>query len=427
MTVTARRDLASHDASMDEQQSRALIAISIVLESFGRALVCLDRQFHIVHVSDLLRRLAGRTEIEALLGKPAHTLLGEELFAAGGAMQRLLENGERREGWRASIRCADGPARVMSFSAAPLLHDRFGIYDPRVAYVVLLRPADEDDGIGTGAPIVFSGMIARSTAMSHLFQIVQNLQASEATILLTGESGTGKEVLARAIHAHSPRKDGRFVAVNIAAMPAELFAGRIDLAAGGTLFLDEIGDMPLPLQAQVLRFLQDQTFDTRITAATRIDLRKVIAEGRFRQDLYERLRAVPLEIPPLRERREDIEPLAQYLLNRVADRHGRAMRFSPDAIRALLRYSWPGNVRELENAIEYAIAVGRGPTIQPEDLPVEVTEATAAPRPQHAPMSEHDRLRIVLDAHQWRRDDAARALGISRTTLWRRMRELGLI
>ena len=451
----------------EEIPSPALIAVSTVFESFNRALVCLDAEFRILHLSELLRREAGEEAAGALLGQPIGQLLGDDLFAPGGALRHVLENGERREGWRATMRLADGTSRLFSISAAPLVHDRFGICDPRVAYIIIVRPAEEDPLAGTTSPMVFSGMIARSNAMSHLFQLVQNLQTSDATILLTGESGTGKEVLAHAIHANSTRKDGRFVAVNTAAMPAELLeselfghvrgaftgavrdrVGRVELATGGTLFLDEIGDMPLQLQVKILRFLQEKTFervgdsqtrkaDVRVIAATHIDLRKAIAEGRFREDLYYRLRVVPIEIPPLRARREDIEPLAQYLLARVATRHGRAVRFSPDSLRTLLRYSWPGNVRELENAIEYAIAVGRGQTIQPEDLPVEITEPlalpfTLSPQQQDAPQlrgrtDEREFLRAMLDQHHWRRDDAARSLGISRTTLWRRMREAGLI
>jgi transcriptional regulator with PAS, ATPase and Fis domain len=439
-----------------EDRSPALVAVSTVFESFGRGLVCLDRGFRVLHASERLQNLLGEARLRALIGQPVAELLGDELFGADGAMRIFLERGERREGWRAAMRIG-GESRIVSLSAAPLIHDRYGICDPAVAYVLIIRPAEEEQAEGAG-PTVFSGMIARSSSMSHLFQLVQNLQASDATILLSGESGTGKEVLAHAIHAHSLRANGRFVAVNIAAMPSELLeselfghvrgaftgavrdrTGRVELASGGTLFLDEIGDMPLQLQVRILRFLQEKTFervgesttrkaDVRVIAATHIDLRKAISEGRFREDLFYRLRVVPLEIPPLRARREDIEPLAQYLLARVATRNGRAMRFSPDAVRALLRYGWPGNVRELENAIEYAVAVGRGQTIQPEDLPVEVTLALPS-APHHLPIarSERDLLVAALDAHHWRREDAAKALGISRTTLWRRMREAGLV
>jgi transcriptional regulator with PAS, ATPase and Fis domain len=257
--------------------------------------------------------------------------------------------------------------------------------------------------------------------------------------------------MARAIHANSLRRDGRFVPVNCAALPAELLeselfghirgaytgairdrVGRVELAAGGTLFLDEIGDLPPQVQVKLLRFLQERTFervgestsrkaDVRIIAATHVDLRRAIAEGRFREDLYYRLRVVPLEIPPIRSRREDIEPLAQYLLARVSSRQGRSVRLSPDTLRAMLQYSWPGNVREIENALEYAVAVGQGQTIRPEDLPIEVTSGGKL-----AEETPPDDLRAILERHHWRRAAAARSLGVSRTTLWRRMREEGL-
>ncbi|MGZ4778211.1 MAG: sigma-54 interaction domain-containing protein [Thermoanaerobaculia bacterium] len=443
-----------------DESIAALVAVSAVFDSFHRVLICLDSGFRVVHASTSLERLIGEANAAQLAGRPVADLLGSELFGIGGALRDALEHGEMREGWRASMRLADGTTRLVSCSAAPFKTDPRGICDPAVAYVIIVRPAEDDASVGTSAPMAFSGMIARSTAMARLFHLVQNLQASDATILLTGESGTGKEVLAHAIHANSQRRDGRFVAVNCAALPAELLeselfghvrgaftgairdrVGRVDLASGGTLFLDEIGDLPLQLQVKLLRFLQEKTYervgdshtrkaDVRILAATHTDLRKAVAEGRFREDLYYRLRVVPIEIPPLRSRREDIEPLAKYLLARVAAQHGRELRFSPDAIRALLRYSWPGNVRELENAIEYAVAVGMGQTIQPEDLPGELfdTRALAAANTREvSATSETEVIRIALEQNRWERDATARALGMSRTTLWRKMREHGLL
>jgi transcriptional regulator with GAF, ATPase, and Fis domain len=312
--------------------------------------------------------------------------------------------------------------------------------------------------------------------MTRIFRLVENLQASDVTVLLTGESGTGKEVLARAIHAHSNRRNGPFVAVNCAALPGELLeaelfghvrgaftgavrdrAGRFELASDGTLFLDEVGDVPLHLQVKLLRVLQEKTFErvgesrprtsnARIVAATNKDLRRAVESGAFREDLYYRLRVFPVELPPLRERREDIEPLASSLLGRVGGRHGRALRFSPDALRTILAYPWPGNVRELENALEYAVTVAKGHTLVPEDLPPEVLaggEVRAAPaaepraigpaHPRAVPQpaaaraaDEAPRIRAALEANKWNRADAASALGMSRTTLWRKMRELGL-
>jgi DNA-binding NtrC family response regulator len=180
--------------------------------------------------------------------------------------------------------------------------------------------------------------------------------------------------------------------------------------------------------------------EARILAATNVDLRRAVREGRFREDLFYRLRVVPLEIPPLRDRRTDVEPIARHLLGRICARYGRSLRLAPDAVRPLLQYRWPGNVRELENALEYAVAVCRGQTIHAEDLPAEILVGEAAPslaRPLDRETAEpgeigedgapdRDQLRTALTAHCWRRDETARALGISRTTLWRRMRELRL-
>jgi transcriptional regulator with GAF, ATPase, and Fis domain len=342
--------------------------------------------------------------------------------------------------------------------------DAHGICDRRVAFIVVVRPAEEDTYSGTGAPTFFAGLIGRSAAMGKVFGLIENLRSSDATILLSGESGTGKEVVARAIHSNSPHHNGPFVAVNCGALPGELLeselfghvrgaftsasrdrVGRFEAAARGTLFLDEIGDLPLQLQVKLLRVLQERRFervgesrsletDARIVAATNVDLRRAVSEGRFREDLYYRLRVVPIEIPPLRDRREDIEPLARYLLIRVAARHGRELQYSPDALRAMLDYSWPGNVRELENALEYAVSVGKGQTLQIEDLPDEIVHPRGArassvepPPPSQADsveMEEQKLIRQTLERFRWNRMDAARALGMSRTTLWRRMREL---
>jgi transcriptional regulator with PAS, ATPase and Fis domain len=429
----------------------ALVAVSSVFTSIGRSLVCLDRDFRIIHTSDLFARMVGEEQARSMIGHPVSEVLGDDLFAPDGTLRRLLAAGERREGWRAALRGGDGQQRFVSITAAPFVRDALGVCDERVAFIVIIRAGVDE--LSSGAPFIFSGMIGRSPAMTHLFQLVENLHSTEATILLTGESGVGKEVLARAIHEHSPRREKRFVAVNCGALPAELLEselfghvrgaftgairdrqGRVELAAGGTLFLDEIADLPPQVQVKLLRFLQERTFervgesmsrkaDVRIIAATNVDLRRAISEGRFREDLFYRLRVVPIEIPPLRQRKEDIEPLAQHLLNRVLTRNGRSMRFSPDALRALLEYSWPGNVREMENAIEYAVAVGQGQTIQPEDLPIEVTAGGKTAAPTDGPGD----LRALLDRHSWRRAEAAKALGISRTTLWRRMREAGLV
>jgi DNA-binding NtrC family response regulator len=463
-------------AEGDRALDAAIAGVSSAFASLGRVFFCADASFHVLHAASHLDRMLGPGAAERATGRPLQDILGSELFGAGGTLRQLLLAGERREGWRASLTVPGSPPRLVSVTAAPFCAEPEGVCDPRVAYVVVLRPAEEDQD-AAGSP--FPGLIGRSSAIGRIFRLIENLEHGEATVLLTGESGTGKEVVARAVHARSPRRSGPVVAVNCGALPGELLEselfghvrgaftgavrdreGRFEMAVGGTLFLDEVAEMPVQLQVKLLRVLQERTFervgesqsrraDSRIIAATNADLKRAVLEGRFREDLYYRLRVVPIEIPPLRERREDIEPLATFLLARVGARQGRALRFSPDALRLLLRYSWPGNVRELENALEFAVAVCKGQTVLPEDLPGEVRgtegalpaprgiqthvgpaspEASRRPGPAGPPKPAADaaRVRAALEACHWRRHEAARLLGISRTTLWRWMRDLGL-
>jgi transcriptional regulator with AAA-type ATPase domain len=448
----------------------ALHGINRALASVGRAFICLDASFTILHASHLLDRLLGDGASKALCGRPVEELLGFELFGPRGPLRLALLEGQMREGWRATLKSNGVAPRLVSITTAPLVSDNTDICDPLVRYLVLLRPADEE-GTCPNAPVFYSGAIACSPAMLRIFRMVETLQHSEATVLITGESGTGKEVVARAIHQHSTRSGGPFVAVNCGAIPADLLeselfghvrgaftgairdrVGRFELASHGTLFLDEIGDLPPTLQVKLLRVLQEhqyqrlgesatRTTHARIIAATNVDLRGALRQGRLREDLYYRLCVVPIEIPPLRERREDISPLSLSLLSRITAQNGLVRRISPQAMRLLLDYSWPGNVRELANVIEYAVTVAGRETILPEDLPEELKRPSAESDPigsrtSRARISDlHDkpgedletaRLRSVLDAHQWKREETARALGISRATLWRRMRELRL-
>lgn len=464
-------------AGSDAETRAAWAGVSAAFAALGRAFVCVDVDFRIVHGSAVLDEILGAGAAEAVAGLPLAAVLGDELFGTAGAMRQALLDGERREGWRGHLRLPGREPRLVSLSAAPFVRPADAPCDPRVAYVVVLRPAETDRGLGVGAPTAMGGGLTRSPAMHRVYTLIENLRHSEATVLITGESGTGKEIVARALHEHSPRSVGPFVPVNCGALPADLLEsemfghirgaftgavrdreGRFAFASEGTLFLDEVGDLPLALQVKLLRVLQDGTYQrlgenqtrrsrARVVAATHVDLARAVRAGRFREDLFYRLRVVPIDIPPLRDRREDIEPLARTLLARVSARHGRALQFSPDALRVLLRHDWPGNVRELENALEYALAVCRGQTLLPEDLPESLVSgvfgpgaadrhgatdlgaqpaASSVPDMRPAELASIRELRRVLDAVHWRRDEAARVLGISRTTLWRRMREAGL-
>ncbi|MEZ4224851.1 MAG: sigma 54-interacting transcriptional regulator [Polyangiaceae bacterium] len=439
------------------------------MEALGRGLLVLDDAFVVRRVSKVLEDLVGRPEAE-LLGQPAAMLLGQRLFDADSFFRTALEAGERREGWRASLRSSDGREQAVSVTGAPLQSDSSP--EPGLRYLVVVRPEPQLTPIhGARGPVHFEGMVARSPSMLRVFQLIEHLRESDATVLITGESGTGKELVARAIHERSHHAGRPFVAVNCGALPehlleTELFGhargaftgairdkiGRFEAAGDGTVFLDEIGDLPLPLQVKLLRVLQERTFErvgetqsrpfrARVVAATHQNLARAVSEKRFREDLFYRLNVVPLALPPLRERREDIEALALHLLERAGQRH-RALRLSPSAMRAFLSYSWPGNVRQMENALEYATAVCEGQTIHPEDLPGEIVEGPGPARLEPLPSTSEpvqlsanadalgawpteERILDALAKTRHRRAAAAQLLGVSRTTLWRRLKELG--
>ena len=313
----------------------------------------------------------------------------------------------------------------------------------------------------------FGGILGRSRPMQALFQMLDTVARSSSTILVTGETGTGKEVVARAIHHNSPRRANRFVALNCSAIPetlleAELFGhvrgaftgaigtrqGRFEQAHKGTLLLDEVGTMSVALQTKVLRALQEREFervgdnqtikvDVRVIAATNSDLLGMVAEGTFREDLYYRLNVIPLDLPPLRERRDDIPILVTHFLNKFAP--DRVVHVTQGAMRTLMAYHWPGNVRQLENAVERAIALGGGrEEIDIADLPPEVqAERPAEPVPSvdlpeqgldlpaHLAAVERDLVRLALDRTGGNRNKAADLLRIKRTTLVEKLRRIG--
>jgi DNA-binding NtrC family response regulator len=303
-------------------------------------------------------------------------------------------------------------------------------------------------------------LVAESPAMRPVLELMERIAPSDANVLVMGEHGTGKEVVARWIHAASRRAGKSLVVVNVGGLSegvfeSELFghvkgaftdaksdrAGRFELADGGTLFLDEIANIPLAQQARLLRVLQtgemervgsSQTrrVDVRLIAATNADLRTEVAAGRFREDLLFRLNTIEIRLPPLRERREDILPLAQYFLKRHAARYGKDRSgFSDEALQALKTYDWPGNVRELDHAVERAVLLARLSTLQAEDfaLAAAVARAAAAPLTDTSLEAlEREAIRQALAKHDGNVSLAAKALGLSRSALYRRLQRYGL-
>jgi DNA-binding NtrC family response regulator len=267
-------------------------------------------------------------------------------------------------------------------------------------------------------------LIARAPAMLPVLRTLERVARTNVSVLIVGEQGTGKAVVARAIHEASERASGPFVAVDAGG----LVSGVFELAHGGTLFLDEIGRMPPEHQAQLLRALQ-MAADVRVLAATRLDLRREVDAGRFREDLFHRLNAVELRLPPLRERGDDVPLLAQHFLDRLAHRYAsRGWTFAPSALRALVDHAWPGNVRELEHVIERALLVAQGDAIVAEDLGLRSRSSGVANDGDVLTLDQVEVLAIhrALVHTGGRVNDAATILGLSRSALYRRLQHHGI-
>ncbi len=299
----------------------------------------------------------------------------------------------------------------------------------------------------------FDEIVGRSHLMQRIYELIEKVAPTDSTVLITGESGTGKELIARAIHANSPRCYKPFIAVSCGALPdsileSELFGyekgaftgavhtkrGRFELAHQGTLFLDEVGEISIKTQVDLLRVLQEKEFcrldrhepikvDVRILAATNRDLKRAIAENRFREDLYYRLNVICIQVPPLRERKEDIPLLVESFIKKhslVMNRE--PVKISPSALKMLMEYDWPGNVRELENVIERALVIGKGGQILPEDLPFSKREEPCEPRPKSLRGMEKLHIERILEETGWNIRQAARLLEIDRQTLYNKMK-----
>ena len=421
-----------------------------------------------------------RRSMALLLEREGHTVIEAATTSAAlplAASVEVVVTDVRVEGEKSGIellqalKTRDGDIEVVLVTA-------FGTIDDAVAaiksgaYDYLTKPVDPDRLLLTVRRAAERSALARevrhlraqvggrddlvsvSRAKQLVLATVAQLATTDSTVLITGESGTGKELVARALYEQSERRARRFVPINCGAIPetileSELFGhrkgaftgavvdkpGLLEEAHGGVVFLDEIGEMPPSMQVRLLRFLQGgevrrigetrtRRVDVRLIAATHRELESEVADGRFRQDFYYRINVVGIRIPPLRERVEDIAPLASYFLRRTAARLRRPISgFNPAAVDLLQSYAWPGNVRELENAIERAVNLASGPLLTEADLPAAVTVRPGPPVYPEDDHSERARLVDALERSHWNQGRAASALGISRTTLWRKMRE----
>jgi len=431
----------------------------VILDSIADGVFTVDPNFRITSFNRAAEKITGVPREEALR-RHCWEVFRAEICEKNCALRETIRTGKPIVNRQVYILRADGERVPISISTA-LLRDEKGEI---VGGVETFRDLSlvEELRREAMARYTFQDIVSRNHKMQEIFAILPEVAESDSTVLIQGESGTGKELLARAIHNLSPRRDKPLVAVNCAALPdtlleSELFGykagaftdakrdkpGRFAQAEGGTLFLDEIGDISPALQVKLLRVLQEKVYeplgavkpvkaDVRILAATNKDLKEEVAAGRFRQDLYWRINVVTLSLPPLRERKEDIPLLVDHFITRFNRLRGKEITgLSDEALSVFMAYDWPGNVRELANAIEHAFILCPGGVIELRHLPETLREKG---RSGELPLRrgtlreiEAQAIREALARHNGNRLAAAKELGISKTTLWRRMKELGLL
>jgi PAS domain S-box-containing protein len=440
------------------QEKQALLAVETersrtVINSIADGIYTVDLDLRLTGFSRGAEAVTGYSEAE-VLGRRCHEIFRASVCDTDCPLKWTLKNRKPVQNCSAILVGKDGRG-IPAFLSSDLLRDSAGDV---CGCIGIIRDRSEVEALKSKLQneYSFSDFVGKSKGMTEIFDRVRAVSATEATVLLQGESGTGKELLARAIHYRSARKGGAFIKVNCASLAeslleSELFGhdkgaftgafkdkpGRFELAHGGTIFLDEIGDTSLALQAKLLRVLQEKEFervggirthkvDVRVIAATNKDLLKEIENGNFREDLYYRLCVVPIRLPPLRERREDIPLLVEAFMQKFNARGGAMAEISSRAMAMLMAYHWPGNVRELENAIEHAFVTSTTGRIERQFLPASLHRILHQERSGVASTGgEEEKILRTLEAHRWRKHEAARELGMSRTTLWRKMREMG--
>ena len=433
----------------------------LLFDTISHGIFTIDAGGRITSFNRMAEGLMGYSR-EEVLGRPCYEVFQADICMTDCPLKRSIQTRERTEDREVTVVTKTGARLPIAISTAALVSED-GIVHGGVEMFRDLSLVEELRKKIHGS-YVLEDVVSKSRAMEGILAMLPLVAASTSTVLIEGASGTGKELIARAVHNLGPRRPMPFVAVNCAALPdnlleSELFGyrkgaftdakkdkpGRFALAERGTLLLDEIGDLSPTMQVKLLRVLQEREYeplgatgpvkaDVRVIAATHRDLARDVRKRRFRQDLYFRLNVVRLELPPLARRKEDIPILVEHFINRFNAITGRRIaRCSERVMAALMGYSYPGNVRELENAIEHAFVVCIGNTIQFGDLPVHIIESvtnpTDGPSAKVLPLqcAEAETIRAVLHKHQGNRNRSAAELGISRNTLWRKIKGYNIL
>lgn len=429
-----------------------------ILNSIAEGVITVDKTFRVNFINRAAEQIMGFKKDE-VIGQFCKYILKCELCQSKCPIGIVLESGSNIFDYPSIIYDKYGNRKPIKLNAAILKNSE----DEPVGGVISFRDVSEVERIKKESNIIsnFFGIIGHSKSMQEIFNLIMEISQSDATVLILGESGTGKELIANAIQATSSRKNKPYLKVNCSVFPQNLLAselfghvkgaftdavkdrpGRFELADGGTIFLDEVAEMPLHTQIQLLRVLQEGTFervgesitrkvDVRVIAATNIDIQKALKEGKLREDLYYRLNVIPILIPPLRERKEDIP----YLIKHFIDTYSKVYKknipdISDEALEKLLNYHWPGNVRELENVIEYAVVRAKSDSqIDINNLPANFKNLIVNIFPQINKSFRKNNaaeLLSLLEKHKWNKTKVAKELGIGRTTLWRMLKELNI-
>ncbi len=453
---------------MDQHPETHRSDAEIILDCISDGVITIDLNKRITFINRAMREMLGYDqEINGQL-LACDVLVQSNICKTDECVLERALRGERVSNYEAFIRRRDGRLVPTNINT-DFLRDDGGrliglievIRDISIPKELTAKAAEVNElKQRLGEQTKFENIVGRNRRMQEIFSLLPAVANSKTSVLISGESGTGKELIAYAIHANSPRKEKPFVVVNCAALSegileSELFGhvkgaftgafydklGRFEVAHGGTIFLDEIGEVSLATQVKLLRVLEREEFervggnktlkvDVRVVAATNRDLAQAIKRGTFREDLYYRIRVFPIELPPLRERKEDILLLIQHFLDKFNRELGKRIRqVSPEALEVFATYSYPGNIRELQNIIEHAFVCCEDEVIRPQHLPKDIQEqargtadeATAVGSLRHL---ERETILKVLEKNGWRYKTSSEQLGISRSTLWRKLRRL---
>lgn len=432
-----------------------------ILDSIAEGVFTVDKNFRINFFNKSAEKITGQTR-EGVMGKFCKHVFRSEVCFTDCPIATVLQNKKNIFDFESKIKTFAGIDKPIKLNAAVLYNE----FDEPTGGIVSFRDISVFEAIGMDLQkeTQFHGMIGHSKQMKEIFELIEEIAETDAPVFIQGESGTGKELVANAIQKLSERKNHPFVKINCSVFPSNLLAselfghvkgaftdaikdrpGRFEIAEKGTMFLDEVAEMPLQMQIQLLRVLQEGTFervgesitrkvDVRVIAATNINIKEALKKGQFREDLFYRLNVIPIEIPPLRTRTEDIVPLVKHFLNKFSLFYKRPIaEIEEKAIELLLNYSWPGNIRELENVIEYAfVRTTKKNIIEALKLPSTITEnikplKTKSFSEFSSDSKERTDLLILLEKNQWNKSKTAEELKLGRTTLWRKMKKLGLV